>query len=84
MNPPIPAEFQEFVDDIIRSGSFHSEAEVVSEALRLLRKREQLCREVNAGIKQLDEGEGIDGEEVFERLERKAEGIARQTTPQDQ
>jgi putative addiction module CopG family antidote len=57
MNPPIPAEFQEFVDDIIRSGSFHSEAEVVSEALRLLRKREQLRREVHAGIEQLDRGE---------------------------
>ena len=84
MNVSIPAEFQEFVDDIIRGGSFHNEAEVISEALRLLRKREQLRREVNAGIKQLDEGKGIEGEDVFERLQRKAEGIARQTTRQDQ
>jgi len=84
MNVPIPAEFQEFVDDVIRSGNFHSEAEVVSEALRLLRKREQLRREVNAGIEQLDEGEGIEGDEVFERLERKTEDITRQTAAQDQ
>ena len=84
MNPPIPVELQDFVDDIIRGGSYRSEAEVVSEALRLLKKREQLRRDVNAGIEQLDEGKGIEGEEVFERLERKAEGIARQTTRQDQ
>jgi len=57
MNVSIPAEFQEFVDDVIRSGSFHSEAEVVSEGLRLLRKREQVRRDVNAGIEQLDRGE---------------------------
>jgi len=57
MNVSIPAEFQEFVDDVIRSGNFHSEAEVVSEGLRLLRKREQVRRDVNAGIEQLDRGE---------------------------
>jgi antitoxin ParD1/3/4 len=63
MNPPIPAEFQEFVDDIIRSGSYHSEVEVVSEGLRLLKKREQLRREVHAGIEQLDRGEYTEYEE---------------------
>ena len=84
MNVPIPAESQEFVESIIRSGSYQTEAEVVGEALRLLSKREELRREVNVGVEQLDEGKGIDGEEVFDRLQRKAEEIARQTTPQDQ
>ena len=78
MNVPIPAEFQEFVESIIRSGSFQTETEVVGEALGLLKKREQLRREVNAGVEQLDEGKGIDGEEVFQRLEGKAENIGRQ------
>lgn len=57
MNVPIPAEFQEFVQSIIRSGSYQTEAEVVGEALRLLSKREELRREVHAGVEQLDRGE---------------------------
>ena len=57
MNVPIPAEFQEFVQSIIRTGNYQSEAEVVGEALRLLKKREQLRCEVNAGVEQLDRGE---------------------------
>lgn len=57
MNVPIPAEFQEFVQSIIRTGNYQSEAEVVGEALRLLRKREELRCEVDAGVEQLDRGE---------------------------
>ena len=57
MNVPIPADLQQFVDSIIRNGSYQTEAEVVGEALRLLRKREELRREVNAGVEQLDRGE---------------------------
>ena len=83
MNVPIPADLQQFVDGIIRSGTYQTEAEVVGEALRLLRKREELRREVDAGVRQLDEGQGIDGEEVFKRLERKADDLAHRTTAQD-
>lgn len=48
MTVSIPVEYQQFVEHIIRSGSFHSEAEVVSEALRLLKKCEQLRASVLA------------------------------------
>ena len=56
MNVPIPADVEQFVESVIRSGSFQTEAEVVGEALRLLKKREQLRRKVNAGVEQLDRG----------------------------
>ncbi len=64
MTVEIPSEFQPFVDQIIHSGSYKSEAEVVGTALRLLQDRqrriEELRREVRAGLDQLDRGEGIE------------------------
>jgi len=84
MNVAIPAELEQFVQGIIGSGNYKTEADVVGEALRLLQKREQLCKDVNAGIEQLEQGKGIDGEKVFERLERRAEAISRRATAQDE
>jgi antitoxin ParD1/3/4 len=64
MSVDIPAEFQQFVQSAVQSGSFHSEAEVVGEALRLLQKRqvrlEELKAEIASAIEQLDRGEGIE------------------------
>ena len=57
MNVVIPAELEEFINSVVRSGSYDSEADVVAEALRLLKKREQLRRDVSAGVDQLDHGE---------------------------
>ena len=80
----IPQDLQQFVQAAVRSGSFQSESEVVVEGLRLLRRREQLRRDVNEGIAQLERGEGVDGEEVFRRLEAKAAQIARQSGTSDE
>ena len=63
MSVDIPAEFQQFVQSAVQSGSFHSEAEVVGEALRLLQQRqsrfEKLKSQIESAIGQLDRGEGI-------------------------
>lgn len=72
----IPAEFEPFVQHAIESGEFRSPAEVVAEGLRLLSRREQVCKEIQVGLDQRDRGEGIDGDEVLDRLQRKAERIA--------
>ena len=53
----IPTELEPFVDAAVRDGRFHDSAEVVSEALRLLARREQLFRDINAGVEQLGRGE---------------------------
>lgn len=57
MNVAIPAELEQFVENVIRSGSFADPAEVVAEALRLLEKREHLRRGIRAGVEQLDRGQ---------------------------
>lgn len=62
MTVEIPTEFEQFVQHAIRSGDFNSEAEVVGEALRLLRQRKlyELRKDIHAAAGQLDSGDGIE------------------------
>ena len=76
MNVEIPAELDQFVKEMISTGSYRNENELLIEGLRLLKSREQLRRDVNAGIEQLEAGQGVDGEDVFARLEERARQIA--------
>ncbi len=46
----------------------------------LLQAREQLRRDLDAGIAQLDRGEGLDEDEVFEVLDRRIGEIERAKT----
>jgi putative addiction module CopG family antidote len=63
MTVEIPPDLQQFVHQVIDSGAFKSEAEVVSQSLRLLAERqrriEELRREIQPALDQLDRGEGI-------------------------
>jgi antitoxin ParD1/3/4 len=72
MNVVIPPELNPFVQQMISCGSYRDENELLIEGLRLLKSREQLRVDVNAGIEQLEAGQGLDGEEVFARLEERA------------
>jgi antitoxin ParD1/3/4 len=63
------------------SGSYNSDSEVIREALRSLQEKDQLPesrlevlrREINIGLAQLRNGEGIPGEQVFEELRAMSE-----------
>jgi antitoxin ParD1/3/4 len=57
MDIALSDELQSFVLSAVRDGSFRSESEVISKALRLLQRHEQLRRAVHAGVDQLDRGE---------------------------
>jgi antitoxin ParD1/3/4 len=81
MTVEIPADLQQFVHQVIDNGSFKSENEVVRQALRLLQQRQQkieeLRREIQPALDQLDRGEGIelkDEEEIrlfFEDIKKR-------------
>jgi antitoxin ParD1/3/4 len=75
MSVEIPSELSPFVDAVIRSGLYNSEAAVVAEALRLLKRREALAEDIRLGIEQLDRGESVDGEQVFAKLRAKAAAL---------
>jgi putative addiction module CopG family antidote len=64
MTTEIPPEFQQFVESMIGSGAFATEAAVVGEALRLLKDRQErldrLRHEIQPALERLDRGEGIE------------------------
>ena len=74
MNIQIPPDLNSFVEELVAGGKYGSPDQVFVEGLRLLQVREQLRRDVDLGIAQLDRGEGIEGEVVFERGGRFASG----------
>ena len=80
MNVSLTRELEEFIARKVQMGLYKSASEVVREALRLLRERDQaaegplaaLHRDIRTGLAQLDRGEGIPGDQVFEEIRRRA------------
>jgi antitoxin ParD1/3/4 len=64
MNVNLGDTFDQFIADLLQSGLYQSQSEVVREGLRLLKEREdlrkvrlaQLRGEIDKGIEQLDRG----------------------------
>jgi antitoxin ParD1/3/4 len=65
MNVHLGETFEKFVAELIASGLYQSQSEVIREGLRLLKEREdlrklkleELRREIHKGIDQLERGE---------------------------
>ena len=51
-------ENEQFIENVIASGLYDDRDEALNRAVELLKKREQLYRDVNLGIEQLECGEG--------------------------
>jgi len=72
MSTTIPADFEPFVQDVIRREGYQSADDVVAEALRIYReidrRRAELRTEIEAGIA----SESIAGEIAFAELDRLA------------
>ncbi len=77
MSVDIPQDLVPFVQAVISSGRCHSETEVVGEALRVFQELEQRRQGLREDIRDgMNSGESIPGDEVFERLERRAAELA--------
>ena len=65
MPQSLPPELQQFVDQELASGRYQTREDVICDALRLLRERKlhELRKEIDAGLQQLDRGEGIEIED---------------------
>jgi antitoxin ParD1/3/4 len=72
MNLEITPELDDMVQNILRTGGYESESEVLHQALSLLRQRDELRQEIKKGIAEIDRGEHIEGEDVFQELEARA------------
>lgn len=77
MDIAIPSDLEQFVASAVRDGAYENPSAVVTEALRLLEKRERLRRDVAAGVAQLDAGQhtdyGEDDRDAFHEAIRRRE-----------
>ena len=73
----ISPENEQFVQYELETGNYRTRSELFDEALSLLKQRRDLERQIQAGI---DSGPSIPAGEVFERLQAKAEQLARQAS----
>jgi len=79
MNIELSPEVEELLRKKIGAGTYASENDVLHQALRLLEEqdeylelhREEIRGKIDEARRSLDRGEGIDGEQVIERLFRK-------------
>jgi antitoxin ParD1/3/4 len=76
MNISIPAELEVFVQSLVASGDYRNTDEVVGTALKMLQHKEKLRSEIQAGIDELDQGQGRDADDVFARLMEKAKTLS--------
>jgi len=88
MTVELSPELEALVKQKVTSGPYHTTQQVLEEALRALDERDRaqatefdgLCQQVSVGLEQLRRGEGLPGDEVFERLREKSR-LRRETGP---
>jgi Arc/MetJ-type ribon-helix-helix transcriptional regulator len=78
MSTDIPNDYGSQVQQLIAQGKFQDEQAVVNEGIRLVIARETLHADIQAGIDQLDRGEGVDAEDVYAEARRRIKAIEEQ------
>ena len=87
MDIELVGEIEKLIQDELRAGRFKDAASLVSAAVRhfvIARElgeeytREEIEEKISRGLAQLERGEGIDGDEFFEKLGLRAEELRRQ------
>jgi antitoxin ParD1/3/4 len=79
MNANLGPVFEQFVSELVASGLYQSQSEVIREGLRLLKEREELKKlrieelrkEIALGSSQADRGELVDGPKAFREIRRR-------------
>jgi len=80
MNVNLGPVFDNFVAEMLGTGLYQSQSEILREGLRLLKEREELKKlrlselrsEINRGIEQADCGELVDGPRTFAKIRQKS------------
>jgi len=83
MNVSLTPELEKFVEKEVKSGLYQTASEVIRAGLRRLKEDQgarlpkapatlaELETQLLQSIARLDQGQGVDGEEVFRRLRKK-------------
>ncbi|MGA2607439.1 MAG: hypothetical protein ABSH01_08275 [Terriglobia bacterium] len=87
MNVRLDSETEKLVEEEVRSGKFQDATALVGAAVKhflIARElgeeytRQEIEEKIARGLSQLDRGEGLDGDEVFENLRVRGEELQRQ------
>jgi antitoxin ParD1/3/4 len=81
MNVNLGLTFDKFVAEMLETGLYQSQSEILREGLRLLKEREELKqlrlselrREIGLGLAQADRGDFVDGATTFARIRQNGE-----------
>jgi antitoxin ParD1/3/4 len=79
MNANLGPVLENFVTELLDSGLYQSQSEIIREGLRLLKEREEMKRlrlddlrkEIALGSQQADRGEFLDGPVTFRQIRRR-------------
>ncbi|HMW89555.1 MAG TPA: type II toxin-antitoxin system ParD family antitoxin [Candidatus Obscuribacter sp.] len=79
MNVSLSPELELLIEQKVKSGMYNSASEVIRAGLRLLQEQDELRairlrelqREVQKGLEQIDRGEVVDADEVFNELRKR-------------
>ena len=74
MNSDVSPENEQFIQHELESGVYQTRGALLDDAVGLLKRHREFQRDIQAGI---DAGPSIPGSEVFRRLEKKAQDVAR-------
>jgi antitoxin ParD1/3/4 len=80
MNVNLGPLFDDFVADLLKTGLYQSQSEILREALRLLKEREELKglrfaelrKQIALGVSEADRGKFVDGSKTFADIRRKS------------
>ena len=80
MNVHLGSVFDEFVAELLKTGYYQTQSEVLREGLRLLKEREEmkqlrlaeLRKEIAVGAEQADRNEFVDGPEAFSKIRQRS------------
>jgi antitoxin ParD1/3/4 len=80
MNVNLGTTFDTFVADLLKTGLYQSQSEIVREGLRLLKEREELKnlrlaelrKGISIGSEQADREEFVDGDKTFAEIRRRS------------
>jgi antitoxin ParD1/3/4 len=76
LNISVPSEYEPFIQRELAAGNYASPDELVADALSQFQQERELREKIRAGIEQLDRGERIDSDVVFNELRARASTIA--------
>ncbi len=76
MSIEIPSDCAPIVKHLIATGSYSDAAAIVADGIRLVAAKERLNADIEAGIRQLDSGQGIPASVVYAQTRERIGVIA--------